>query len=52
MFIIEALNSRRDLIQWSERQSAPLRWTLYVVAVFIIFLYGSFGVENFIYVQF
>ncbi len=52
MFVIEALNSRRDLIQWSERQSAPLRWTLYVVAVFIIFLYGSFGVENFIYVQF
>ncbi|MBM6992356.1 MAG: MBOAT family protein [Prevotella sp.] len=52
MFVIEWINSRTDLILWSERQKPAVRWTVYFLLVLLIFFYGSFGVENFIYVQF
>lgn len=52
MFLLEWLNSRYKLHERSERLATPLRWTFYVVIVGVIFWYGAFGVENFIYIQF
>jgi alginate O-acetyltransferase complex protein AlgI len=52
MFLVEYVNSMRNLISWSAGLRAWQRWSLYVVFVTIIFLCGAFGVENFIYVQF
>lgn len=52
MFVLEWLHSRYRLGERSSRLSAPLRWTIYVVIVGVIFWYGAFGVENFIYIQF
>ncbi len=52
MFLAEWLNSRTALIAWTERQKTLVRWPLYFALVLVIFAYGAFGVENFIYVQF
>ena len=52
MFLIEHLHARKDLIQWSKNLKTPLRWTVYAATVLVIFLFGAFGVENFIYIQF
>lgn len=52
MFVLEYLNSRHSLILWTEKLSTSCRWVLYLGFVLTIFLFGSFGVENFIYIQF
>lgn len=52
MFVMEYANSRKSLIAWTERLAAPVRWIVYFGIVLCIFLFGSFGVENFIYIQF
>ena len=52
MLLIEHINSKRNLIEWTEQQRAIIRWPIYFAIVFVIFLYGAFGVDNFIYVQF
>lgn len=52
MFIAEYINSKRNIIEWSERQKTPCRWCFYLTMVIMIFLFGAFGVENFIYIQF
>ena len=52
MLLIEHINSKQNLIEWTEQQRAIIRWPIYFAIVFVIFLYGAFGVDNFIYVQF
>lgn len=52
MLLLEYANNRRSLILWTERLNAPVRWVVYLGIVFCIFIFGSFGVENFIYIQF
>ena len=52
MLLIEHINSKLNLIEWTEQQGAIIRWPIYFAIVFVIFLYGAFGVDNFIYVQF
>ncbi len=52
MFLIEYLHSKRDLIAWTAHRQIWLRWMIYVSIVLTIFLFGAFGVENFIYIQF
>ncbi|WP_270767786.1 MBOAT family O-acyltransferase [Segatella buccae] len=52
MFAGEQLNGRFDLKAWSCSRPAWLRWSMYVGTVVLIFLFGAFGVENFIYIQF
>ena len=52
MLLIEHINSKLNLIEWTEQQRAIIRWPIYFAIVFVIFLYGAFGVDNFIYVQF
>lgn len=52
MLLGEYLNGRGNVSEWMERQRAVVRWTCYIVLLLIIFLYGAFGVENFIYIQF
>ncbi len=52
MLVVEYANSRRNLIIATERLRPVLRWTVYFSVLLIILFYGSFGVENFIYIQF
>ena len=52
MLIVEYANSHSNLIVASERLRPLWRWTLYFAVLLIILFYGSFGVENFIYIQF
>ena len=52
MFVLEWLHSRFQLGERSCSLSTPLRWAIYLITVGVIFWYGAFGVENFIYIQF
>ena len=52
MFLFEFFHARGDLFARSEKLPTALRWATYIGAITIIFLYGAFGVENFIYIQF
>lgn len=52
MLVVEYANSRHNLIIATERLRPVLRWTVYFSVLLIILFYGSFGVENFIYIQF
>lgn len=44
--------SKGDLLLRFEKQSAFVRWTVYYLIVFAVFVYGKLGTENFIYLQF
>lgn len=52
LFVVEYANGKRNLIKASEQLPVAGRWLLYFLIVFLILFYGSFGVENFIYIQF
>src|SRR3712207_2715990 len=52
MLTLEWLQARYQLGEKLERLPAALRWIVYLAIVGIIFWFGSFGVENFIYIQF
>jgi len=52
LFVVEYAHGKRDLIKASEHLPVAGRWFLYFLLVFLILFYGSFGVENFIYIQF
>ena len=52
MFLIEYLNSKHDLLERCVQLKPVVRWSSYICLVLIIFLFGAFGVENFIYIQF
>ena len=52
MFLLDHFNAKKDLIT-SLRNTSPIwRWVIYFAIIIAIFRFGSFGVENFIYVQF
>ena len=52
MFVFEYFNSKRDLLKLVTRQKVWFRWAIYYVMIMLIFLFGAFGVEDFIYIQF
>lgn len=52
MFVVDYLHARYDLLTHLQQQSVSVRWTIYFLLILSIFVFGSFGVENFIYVQF
>lgn len=52
MFIAETANARHNLIRRLMATPVALRWACYFAFLAIIFFYGAFGVENFIYIQF
>ncbi|MFZ1236739.1 MAG: MBOAT family O-acyltransferase [Prevotella sp.] len=52
MFLIEWLNGRINLIGYSKMLRAPLRWIVYFMIICFIFMFGAFGVQDFIYTGF
>jgi len=52
VLVYEFFMSRGDLLKRLERQPAVVRWSVYYLIVFTIFIYGKFGANNFIYLQF
>ena len=52
MFLLEYAHSRVDILEWTSRRPVWQRWPIYFTTILLIFLFGAFGVENFIYVQF
>lgn len=44
--------SKGDLHLRFAKQPVLIRWTVYYLIVFALFVYGKFGTENFIYLQF
>lgn len=52
VLVYEFFMSRGDLLKRLERQPVVVRWSVYYLIVFAIFVYGKFGANNFIYLQF
>ncbi|KGI60081.1 MBOAT family protein [Prevotella sp. S7 MS 2] len=53
MLVVEYIHHERcNLIDWTARQRPLVRWACYYVLLLLIFIYGAFGVDNFIYIQF
>lgn len=52
LFIYEYFSSKNDLIEALDRKPAWLRWSIYYALVFVLFSFGKFGSDNFIYLQF
>lgn len=53
MLTVEYIHHERcNLIEWTARQRPLVRWTCYYALLVLIFIFGAFGVDNFIYIQF
>lgn len=52
VLVYEFFMSRGDLLKRLQRQPAVVRWSVYYLIVFAIFVYGKFGANNFIYLEF
>ena len=52
MLLYDFFMSKGDLHLRFEKQPAFVRWTVYYLIVFVVFAYGMFGTEDFIYLQF
>ena len=48
----DAVLAYADVHCTAQDKPAALRWALYYLFVFVLFAYGKFGTENFIYLQF
>ena len=52
LFLYEYFMSKRDLLQALGRCHRIIRWSIYYLLVLLMFLFGQFGSEDFIYLQF
>ena len=52
LFLYEYFMSKRDLLQALSRCHRIIRWSIYYLLVLLMFLFGQFGSEDFIYLQF
>jgi len=52
LFIYEYVNSKRNVFSLLDRCPVVVRWCIYYLFLFSLFIFGCFGVENFIYIQF
>ena len=52
LFLYEYFMSKRDLLQALSRRHGIIRWSVYYLFVLLMFLFGQFGSEDFIYLQF
>jgi hypothetical protein len=51
-FVIEYLHRKNDHGLSIAHYPAPARWSIYGAILIVIFFYGSYGSDNFVYVQF
>lgn len=54
LFLVEYMNSKHSIIQFINKQNVFFRWSLYIVILFFILIFGTYGQEEttFIYFQF
>lgn len=52
LFIYEYFNAKTDQMERLSKRPAWVRWSVYYVMIFLLFIFGNFQVENFIYMQF
>ncbi len=52
LFVYEYFMSKQDLLQKLSQCHKIVRWSVYYLLVFLMFLFGQFGSEDFIYLQF
>ena len=52
LFLYEYFMSKRDLLQALSERHRIIRWGVYYLLVLLMFLFGQFGSEDFIYLQF
>ena len=52
LFVYEYFMSKKDLIKELGQCRKVVRWSIYYLFVILVFLFGQFGSEDFIYLQF
>lgn len=52
LFMYEYFMSKQDLLQKLSQRHKIVRWSVYYLLVLLMFLFGQFGSEDFIYLQF
>ena len=52
LLVYENFTSKQDMGKAQERYPALLRWSIYYLLVFVLILFGKFGTDSFIYLQF
>lgn len=52
ILVYEYFMSKQDVLKALERQSAPVRWSVYYALAIILFTLGQFTSDSFIYLQF
>ena len=52
LFLYEYFMSKQDLLQALNQRHRIIRWGVYYLLVLLMFLFGQFGSEDFIYLQF
>jgi hypothetical protein len=52
LFLFEYIHSHKDLFDMVSHSRKMMKWSIYYVLLFLLFAFGCFGVENFIYIQF
>lgn len=52
LFLYEYFMSKQDLLQALNQRHRIIRWGVYYLIVLLMFLFGQFGSEDFIYLQF
>ena len=52
LFLYEYFMSKRDLLQALSERHRIIRWGVYYLLVLLMFLFGQFGSEDIIYLQF
>ncbi|MBQ6569416.1 MAG: MBOAT family protein [Clostridia bacterium] len=52
LFLIGLLSRKEPITRIVARQKTPIRWTIYILAVLVLFIFRYSGVANFIYFQF
>jgi alginate O-acetyltransferase complex protein AlgI len=52
LFVYEYFNAKRNLFDEFRKCPVVMRWCIYYLLLFLLFVFGCFGVEDFIYIQF
>ena len=52
LMVFEHYNQDNNLIKVISKKPTAVRWTVYYIIVFILFIYGAFNTDTFVYLQF
>ena len=52
LMVFEHYNQKNNLIKAISNKPTAVRWTVYYILLLILFIYGAFNTDTFVYLQF